>query len=141
MSFGWSVGDIAQAIIIVTKIVKALDSADGAPAHYCEAVSFLTNLKRTLEPLKTFERTGLDPVDAAEISEHVGKIQFALEVFLERVGKYQSSLGSDTKPGRHRYVANKLKWRFVESGAVDMLRKGVESHMSVLNSLLLRLTL
>lgn len=69
MSFGWSVSDIAQAILIVTKTVKTLDSADGAPAHYPEAVSLLTSLKKALESLRTFEGVGLGPAYVKEIRE------------------------------------------------------------------------
>ncbi|KAH7323995.1 hypothetical protein BKA65DRAFT_78439 [Rhexocercosporidium sp. MPI-PUGE-AT-0058] len=141
MSFGWSVGDIAQAIIIVTKTVKALNDVDGAPAHYREAVSFLTSLKRTLEPLATFEGAGLDAACVDEVKELVGKIKPTLETFLQLVRKYQENLGADAKPGRHRHVGSKLKWRFVESSAVESLRKGLESQMLVLNGLMQRLTL
>jgi hypothetical protein len=51
MSFGWSAGDIAQAITLIVKVAKALDSADGAAGDCREAVSFLQSLRHTLEPL------------------------------------------------------------------------------------------
>lgn len=54
MSFGWPAGDIAQAIVVIVKAVKALDSVDGAAGHYREATAFLNSLKQTLEPLQTF---------------------------------------------------------------------------------------
>jgi hypothetical protein len=47
MSFGWSAGYIAQAIIVLIKLVQTLDDANGAASGYREAVSFLTSLKRT----------------------------------------------------------------------------------------------
>lgn len=70
MSFGWSAGDIAQALVIVTKAVKALNDVDGAPAHYRESLSFLTNLKMTLEALKV-ESVGTDPKYVNEIKKLV----------------------------------------------------------------------
>jgi hypothetical protein len=54
MSFGWSAGDISQAIVLIVKVVKALDNVEGASKHYREAVTFLESLKHTLEPLQTF---------------------------------------------------------------------------------------
>lgn len=52
MSFRCSSGDIATAIGLVIKVIKALDSGGGATKHYREATAFLQNLKDTLEPLQ-----------------------------------------------------------------------------------------
>lgn len=141
MSFGWSVGDIAQAILIVTKIVRALDSVDGAPAHYREAALFLTSLIRTLKPLETFESAGLDPTLAKEARDEVCMLKPTLERFLDCVSKYEHSLGSAVKASRYHNVGSKLKWRFVESSVVEELKRGLQGQLIILNNLVQRYTL
>ncbi|CZR55057.1 uncharacterized protein PAC_04943 [Phialocephala subalpina] len=111
MSFGWSANDISQAIGLVIKVVKALDSANGAAADYREAVGFLRSLKRTLEPLQTFAGLELYPTYGEEIRQHVEKIQGPISKFLASAAKFEPQLGSSAKPGRHRGLKKKLEWR------------------------------
>jgi hypothetical protein len=113
MSFGWSAGDIAQAIAIVVKIAKALDDASGAAANYREAVAFLKGLKRTLEPLHTFTTLDAHPSYLEEIQQHVANIKHPIENFLSIVTKYEPSLGTKAKLGYYRNIGRKLKWRFI----------------------------
>ena len=100
MSFGWSAGDIAQGLVIVTKAVKALNDVDGAPAHYRDAVSFLTDLKMTLEALKV-ESAGLDPRYVDEIRKQVQKIRIPIGEFSTMTTGYEASLGTTVAIVRH----------------------------------------
>lgn len=60
MSFG-SAGDIIQALVILTKVAKALNDVDGAPAHYLEVMSFHVNMsmlvKKVHDPDKPNDNT------------------------------------------------------------------------------------
>jgi hypothetical protein len=141
MSFGWSAGDIAQALLIIVKTVKALDNATGAPAHYREAVSFLGNLRHILEPLQTLTIIGRYPAFGDEICDQVSQIKDPIERFLSIVEKFEPSLGPEAKEGAHRNIRTKLQWRFIESKTVAKFRKQIEEHMLILNSLLHRLIL
>jgi uncharacterized Zn finger protein len=71
MSFGWSAGDIAAAITLFLNLVEALDSRHGAAGDYREAVAFLRDLKRTLEPLQTFTAWNAYPAYGNDIREQV----------------------------------------------------------------------
>ena len=141
MSFGWSAGDIAQAITLIVKVVKALDSADGAASDYREATTFLQGLKHTLEPLQTFVALGAYPAYKDEIRIHVESIREPVESFLASVAKFDQSLGPNAKSGHHRHISSKLQWRFVQSKAVEKLRSKIDKHLKVLETLLQRLTL
>jgi hypothetical protein len=141
MSFGWSAGDIAQAITLIVKVVKALDSADGAAGGYREAVAFLQGLKHTLEPLQTFTALGAYPAYKDEIQKHVESIREPIESFLVSAAKFDHSLGPNAKSGHHRHISSKLQWWFVESKAMDKLRNKIDRHLKVLETLLQRLTL
>ncbi|CAG8952950.1 hypothetical protein HYFRA_00007665 [Hymenoscyphus fraxineus] len=138
MSFGWSAGDIAQAIALVVKVVRALDGVDGAGASYCEAVAFLTRLKRTLEPLQTVSALRLLPNYADNIRELVDEIQDPISHFLALTAEFEQ-LGSHSK--HHQHIVKKLQWRFKTSKKVDELRRGIESRLGILDSFLQRVTL
>lgn len=141
MSFGWSAGDIAQAVALIVKVAKALDSADGSAGDYREAVAFLQSLKHTLEPLQTLTALGAYPAYKDEIRKHVESIRRPIESFLAIATKFDFSLGSNAKTGHHRHITRKLQWRFIESKEVDKLKGLIDGHMKVLDTLLQRLTL
>jgi hypothetical protein len=136
MSFGWSASDITQALIIIIKTIKALDNATGAPAHYREAVSFLGNLRHTLEPLQTLTIIGRYPTFGGDICEQVRQIKEPIERFLSIVAKFEPSLGPEVKNVPHRSITKKLQWRFIESKTVEKFRNQIEGHLLILNTLL-----
>ena len=94
MSFGWSAGDIAATIALAYNLIQVLDSCDGAAHEYREAVSFLRDLRRTLEPLAQFPNLTAQPGYGKEIAEQVGYIREPVETFLKSAEQYTASLGS-----------------------------------------------
>ncbi|KAI0543273.1 hypothetical protein F4679DRAFT_569382 [Xylaria curta] len=141
MSFGWSAGDIATAVTVVYNLIQALDSCDGAASDYRESVSFLRDLKRTLEPLQTFTAWSAYPSYGRDIREHVGHIKEPVGQFLAMVQKYEPSLGSKAQDGHHRHVVRKLQWHMFMSKKVLSLKKRIESQMRMIDTLMQRLTL
>jgi hypothetical protein len=141
MSFGWSAGDIAAAITVAYNLVQALDSVDGAAADYREAVLFLRHLLRTLEPLHICTTLGTTAEYGKDIEEEVGHIKAPVQKFLAAVVKYEPTLGASAKDGRHRHVLRKLQWYVFMSKKVLGLRKKIESHMRIVDTLMQRLTL
>jgi hypothetical protein len=141
MSFGWSAGDIAAAITLAYNLIQALDTYDGSAVEYREAVSFLRDLKRTLEPLEAFTVLNAYPMYKNDIERHVAQIKQPIEEFLLAVLKYEPSLGAKAAAGKHRHVLRKLQWYTFMSKKVLGLQKRIESHRRVLDTLLQRLTL
>ena len=141
MSFGWSAGDIATAIALIVKVVQALDSAGGASAEYREAVAFLQDLRRTLEPLHTFTALNAYPAYGESIRKKVQDIKDPVEEFLGIVRKYEPALGVKARKGHHRNICEKLEWRFSVSKELENLRKKVADHLVVIDKLLQRLTM
>lgn len=144
MSFGWSAGDIATAIAVTYNLIQALDDANGAAKEYREAVSFLNDLKRTLEPLHTFTAWGAYPAYGREIGQQVDHIKEPVQDFLAAVLKYEPSLGANATKGWKRSVPTvfrKLQWHILMSKKVLRLKGQTESHMRILDSLMQRLTL
>jgi hypothetical protein len=138
MSFGWSVGDIAQAIGLLVNVVRALDSADGAAADYLDSVAFLGCLRQSLVPLQTLSALNIrvQPGYCDKIRLQVEKIRIPIELFLDTTSTFKYSLGGDAKTGHHRHISRKLQWRFITNKKVDDLKSRISSHMRILDALL-----
>jgi hypothetical protein len=141
MSFGWSAGDIATAVKLIYSLIQALNSCDGAASDYREAVGFLRDLNRTLDPLQSFAAWRAYPSYAKDIEEQVAQIREPVESFLKAVTKFEPSLRQYASSAYHRDVFKKLHWHILASKKVLALRKRVESHMRIIDTLVQRLTL
>jgi len=141
MSFGWSASDIAAAVAVAYDIYEALDRCDGAANAYREAVSFLKELTRTLEPLKIFTTLRVCPTYGKEIMEEVDFIKAPLGRFLRSVLKYAPSLDPKARKRHHRHIVRELQWYVFISKEVLDLRDKIKLHMRVLGSLMNRLIL
>lgn len=145
MSFGWSASDIATAISVTYKLIQALDDAHGAADNYREAVAFLEDLLRVLKPLETLTLLNAYPTYGNEITRQLDKINRPVESFLAAVLKYEPSLGGDKASKGWRKTLQttirKLDWYMFMENKVLSLKKKIESHMRVLDTLLQRLTL
>ncbi|KAI9647472.1 hypothetical protein NHQ30_003857 [Ciborinia camelliae] len=139
MSFGWSAGDIAQAISLIIKVVKALDDGSGAPDDYRKAAIFLENVNHTLKNLHFFTTLGTYPSYGDEIRRQVENIRPPLEGFLDFMNKFESDLGSKAAPGWWRNISKKMLWTFQQSH--HKLKKEIKEHLLMLNNLLHRFTL
>ncbi len=93
----------------------------------------------TLEPLQTLTVLGKYPEYGDDIKKQVDGNKKPIEDFLELATEFELALGRSARPGRTHGIARKLKWRFVESKAVDGFRKKDEGHILLLNNSLHRL--
>jgi hypothetical protein len=141
MSFGWSAGDIATAVTLLYNIIEALDDVDGTASNYREAMGFLRDLKRTLEPLLTLTAWNAYSTYANEIAEQVQHIRGPMEEFLNAAVKYEPSLGAKAKKGHHRHVWRKLQWYLLKENKVSALKNKIGDHMLIIDTLICRLIL
>ncbi|KAN0108885.1 hypothetical protein V8E51_008627 [Hyaloscypha variabilis] len=141
MSFGWSAGDIAAAITLIIRLIDTLDSNDGAASDYREAVAFLGDLKRTLDPLRTFSAWITYPVYGRDIEDQAKQIRDPVKAFVAAVQKYERSLGAQASHGHLRNMGRKVQWSVFMSKKVISLKRKIESHMRIIDSLMQRLTL
>ncbi|PQE05302.1 Ankyrin repeat-containing protein [Rutstroemia sp. NJR-2017a BVV2] len=139
MSFGWSAGDITQAIAVIVKVVKALDDAEGASNDYRKAITFLQGVKRTLHQLHFFTKLGNYPAYGDEIRRNVERIKGPLEKFNALINKYEPSLGRTAAPGRRHNMYQKLMWEY--SNAPKALKREIKDSLNELNRLLVGFTL
>ncbi|EDO01301.1 predicted protein [Sclerotinia sclerotiorum 1980 UF-70] len=137
MSFGWSAGDIAQAISVIFKTVKALDDAEGAPADFRNTVTFFQSVNLTLQRLQSLISIGKNSSYGDQIRKEVEIIKPSLERFLAISQTFESSLGDKATPGRWKHIPKKLLWRFKDSKAVRNLKSEIKDHLPVLDKWML----
>jgi len=141
MSFGWSAGDIAAALTLLCNVIQALDTADGTASNYREAVGFLQDLKRTLEPLQRIANLDADSTYGPEIAEQVKHIRGPVEDFLKSSIEYEPALGKKAASGHHRHVWKKLKWFVWQEKKAAALKTKIEGHMRIIDTLVQQLIL
>ncbi|CCD49879.1 hypothetical protein BofuT4_P095870.1 [Botrytis cinerea T4] len=139
MSFGWSAGDIAQAISLIVKVVKALDDGSGAPDEYRKMAVFLESVNLTLKNLHVFASLGVYPSNVDEIHKMVENIRPPLERFIDEMKKFERHLGSNATPGWWKNIPQKMLWTFKRSH--HQLKKEIKEHAFMLDNLLNRFTL
>ncbi|KAF7866801.1 hypothetical protein EAF04_005643 [Stromatinia cepivora] len=137
MSFGWSAGDIAQAISLIVKTVKALDGAEGAPADFRNTVTFFQSVNLTLQRLQSLINIGKHSSYDDEIRKEVEIIKPSLERFLAISQNFENSLGDKAIPGRWKHIPKKLLWRFKDSKAVQNLKEEIKDHLPILDKWML----
>ncbi|KAF7940654.1 uncharacterized protein EAE97_006840 [Botrytis byssoidea] len=139
MSFGWSAGDIAQAISLIVKVVKALDDASGAPDEYRKMAVFLENVNLTLKNMHVFATLGVYPSYGDEIRRQIENIRPPLELFIKIMKNYEPHLGSNATPGWWKNIPRKMLWTFKHF--YHKLKKEIKDHLFTLDNLLNRFTL
>ncbi|TGO59619.1 hypothetical protein BOTNAR_0159g00180 [Botryotinia narcissicola] len=139
MSFGWSAGDIAQAISLIVKVIKALDDASGAPDEYRKMAVFLENVNLTLKNLHVFATLGVYPSYGDEIRRQIENVRPPLARFIKIMKNYEPHLGSNATPGWWKNIPRKMLWTFKHSH--HKLKKEIKDHLFTLDNLLNRFTL
>jgi hypothetical protein len=143
MAFGWSAGDIFNAIKFMVDVAKALDEVDGAPKKFREASSFLTNLNSTLRPLQTFTALDTKPAYKKDVEAQVEAIKGPVERFIGEVKGLQDTIGVPKEGHFRRFqnIPSKLKWHFFTADKALALQEVVEHHLMIIHTLMQRLTL
>lgn len=136
MSLSRSAGDIAWAINIAIKIVRALDESSGAANEYREATAFLQSLIHTLQTLQAFEALSVYPAHQERIRDQVEKIKQPIECFLESVRKFELDFAGTESGACNRHIVSKLKWALIASRTILILKRDIESHIQVLDKVL-----
>ncbi|KAF1976697.1 hypothetical protein BU23DRAFT_455393 [Bimuria novae-zelandiae CBS 107.79] len=137
-AFGFSVGDFIAAIGLITKVIKALKDKCGAATEYQHLQLELQALERTLRYLQSLQPT-------ASNREHVNAIrgmaltcQIPLQEFLDRMHKYEASLGpfSALNRGSIKSIGRKSQWALFMSDEVAELRTVIGAKVLSINLLL-----
>jgi len=133
-TFGWSVGDLVQAIKFVVKIGQALKDTGGASDDYQESIDFLHGVEATLKNLEAVARLSLTGAAVHSIAPQAERIQRCLESFIASIEGYESSMGLDRKRGFHHGMWQKGKWSAFVSKKCKELQGKITFVMTSINT-------
>ncbi|KAF1963532.1 hypothetical protein CC80DRAFT_397402 [Byssothecium circinans] len=137
-AFGFSAGDFIAAIGLIIKVSKAVKEKSGAATEYQHVLLELQALERTLQYLQGLRPTesNIDHVNAVRGMALTCRIP--LHEFLEKLRKYEASLGPF--PGHHKTrwntLGRKSQWAVLMSDEVTKLRTAIGAKVLSINLLL-----
>ena len=107
---------------LMREISKALKEAGGASAEYQDAVIELKGLEHALQHLEALEPTdeNISYVNATRSMSFACRLP--LREVLEKLEKYESSLGPWTERTSFRSVGRKTRWAVFSGHEVERLR-------------------
>jgi hypothetical protein len=137
MSFGFSVGDFLAAGKLTAEIISSLKDAGGAKSEYQQVLRELECLNRALQHLDQIQCSN------STLSKNLDSIKYAaascrhpLEEFLNKIKKYNKSLGIWSKEGVIKGTADKLRWTLGKKEEVAKLQCYLNVHVGTINMLL-----
>jgi hypothetical protein len=136
MSFGFSVGDFIAAGKLISNIIHSLSDADGSKSEYQELVRELESLQFALRHLDKLQQSGSKSTNLNSIKYAALSCQRPLEQFLNKIKRYEKSLGVWSKEGALRGTAEKLRWAMGKKDDIRKLQSYLNIHVGTINILL-----
>jgi hypothetical protein len=140
ITFG-SVGDIISISLIVKDLVKALDDSRGSAAEYQEVIRELWSLDRVLLEVEHLSRNSEQTIELyalwATTKRATVECRRSIENFLEKIKKYEKSLGGHASGHTIRGVPMKIRWLLTQSDELEKFKAVINAHCSSLSMLLI----
>jgi hypothetical protein len=114
----------------------ALKDHGGASSDYQKTLQHLTAVHTILLQLERFQSSTGDLPQINAIRGQSQSIQHEVAQFLEKLEKYNATLGGRSRKGFHHGMLSKIKWsqHMIEKGRI--LRGSVETQLSSIHVLL-----
>jgi predicted nucleic acid-binding Zn-ribbon protein len=137
MSFGFSVGDFIAVSQVIREISGLLKDGKEAKEDYQELLRELESLGNALQKLDRLQQRAtadsktLDSLKYAALS-----CRRPLEQFLQKIKKYDDSLGFWSKAGGFKQKSDKLKWALGKKEGLAKLQGYLSIHIGTINLLM-----
>lgn len=134
MSFGWSVGDIAECVKLFIKIGHALKDSNGSIAEYQEAVEFLKDVETTVQKVEAAFQDNPEFKHGPAFEDSARNLSAAVIRFRRKIEGYDKSLGINATDSGRKKALKKIKLAlFVD---IEELKGSVAHSQVVLNGLM-----
>ena len=134
--FGFSVGDIAIAIQLLSKVYKSLKDTGGAASEYREVSQFLQGLILTLQHLEKIELVCSDPSLVKAIQALSATALQPILQFVEEIQKYNSAMETPLLSRRCMSAYRKADWVICISKKVNKLKAAITAEMQPIHILM-----
>lgn len=132
--FGFSAGDIAMALKLITQVAGALKETGGAAYDYREALQYLEGLLLTLQHLQKLDTQCADPSLANAVRALTAAAERPVREFVGEMSKYGSAMGSSTSSLKSS--TRKVEWAVFAAKKADKLRGRIVAQMQPIHLLL-----
>jgi len=136
-----SVGDIISISLTVKDLVQALDDSRGSAAEYQDLIRELWALDRVLLEVEQVSRNSEQTIELYALwvtaKRATDECRRSIENFLEKIKRYEKSLGGRTSRHTLRGVPMKIRWRLTQSDELDKFKAAINAHCSSLSMLLI----
>lgn len=134
--FGFSAGDIAEAIKLIAKIAKALKESGGSATEYQDTMKSLGSQLLMLQHLEAIHSKIRDKAVASTLQVLALRAKQPILEFMERTRKYESSLGT-TRPSKSmKRALHKCDWALRVVEDARKLRTCISADLEAVHLLL-----
>jgi len=120
VGFGFSVGDFIAALQLVSTIINALRDSSESSTEYIALLSQLLTLETALLRVKRLEADDEQRAEVIALRQAACQCQRTIDVFLEKITKYQPSLRTGGSGSGVRNGWRKIQWALCKKE--DLLR-------------------
>ncbi|KAH7095377.1 hypothetical protein FB567DRAFT_556603 [Paraphoma chrysanthemicola] len=137
MSYGFSVGDFIAVGKLIADITSSLQTTGGAKSEYQELVREFESLSAALRHLDRLDHGATHSSVVDSIKYAALSCRYPLEDFMQKIEKYDKSLGIRNQSSRMKAVSEKLRWTFGHGGEIRKLQMYLNVHIGTINILLM----
>ena len=140
--FGFSVGDCISVCLLIKDMIKALDTIKGSKAEYQAVVGELWTLHWALLEVERLQNSAGQgrTKEVTALCASVGACRGCLEGFLQRIRRYEESLGENDGRGianSWKGIKGKVSWALLRREDLTNFRAEINAHSMTINMMLI----
>jgi hypothetical protein len=128
VGFGFSIGDFIAALQLVGTVIDALRDSGDSSAEYRSLIGQLYTLESALLRVKRLELDGSQHAEVITLRQAAAQCQRTIDVFWEKIKKYQPSLRSGGTGSRVKDGWRKVKWAMCKKEDIVKFRTELMAH-------------
>lgn len=133
MSFGWSAGDVFEAINLVVRVINSFRAVDGARGNFQELEEELNGLRKSLENINSLSLAYPQEPEIKALESVSCSCVETLNRFAKRIEPFQASLGEGSKRTKLRAAPRMVRWELLVKKDIPELRTYIVAHVGNLN--------
>jgi hypothetical protein len=136
VGFGFSAGDFIAALELVITVIDALRDSGESSTEYRELISQLFTLETALRAVKRVELDDVQHAEGIALQQAAAQCQRTINLFLEKIEKYQPSLRRGGSGSTVKDVWMKIKWALCKKEDVVRFKADLLGHTVSIEMLL-----
>jgi hypothetical protein len=136
VGFGFSAGDFISALELVTTVVNALRKSGDSSTEYQTLIKQLYTLESALIRVKQLKLDHAQHAEVVALRQAAAQCQNTIDMFWEKIKKYQPSLRARGSGSRVKDSWRKIKWALCKKEDVVKFKVDLMAHIESIDVLL-----